>query len=128
MLPPVHAPKLVRSAEYPRGALSCAGRRGRDGHTRGTGTAARVPNSPWRTDQESGSGSARGRPDAITVVLGSPFPRRRSGGHGGPVGRRPSTRPLGAPIVIVGALLSVSVVGASRCARTTASTSAALFG
>src|SRR5664280_1298350 len=85
---------------------------GRDGRTRGNGTAARVPRSPWRTDQESGSGSARGRPEAITVVLGSPFPRRRSGGHGGDQARRPSTRSLGAPIVIVGALLSVSVVGA----------------
>jgi len=46
------------------------------------------------------------------VAIGSRFPRRRRGGHGGPVGRRPSTGSLGAPIVIVGALLLVSVVGA----------------
>src|SRR5450759_2555076 len=56
--------------------------------------------------------AARGSPEAITVAIGSRFPRRRSGGHGGPVGRRPSTGSLGAPIVIVGALLLVSVVGA----------------
>src|SRR5674536_373644 len=100
---------LFRSARLPgcriRGQYPALVGEGRDGRTRGTETAARVPRSPWRTDQESGSGSARGSPEAITVAIGSRFPRRRSGGHGDPVGRRPSTGSLGAPIVIVGALL-----------------------
>src|SRR5664280_2017196 len=107
---------LFRSARLPgcriRGQYPALVGEGRDGRTRGTETAARVPRAPWRTDQESGSGSARGSPEAITVAIGSRFPRRRRGGHGGPVGRRPSTGSLGAPIVIVGALLLVSVVGA----------------